>query len=74
MGLLQGCPARLECVPIVYNAYFTEQEQEYAFVLANDEDVLVGRKFIAVLCAKQAADCYTSLSVCCINRLLPATL
>ena len=126
-------PAKLECVPIVYNDYFTEQEPEYIFVLANDEDVPVGyiicsadyekfvrlmqteyrdrvlavcpeevglidfflkaleaiqdrpvhfhidllpecqrqgwgRKLIATLCDKLAADGYTSLSVCCTNR------
>ena len=33
---------KLESVPILYNDYFTEQEPEYVFVLADETDTVVG--------------------------------
>lgn len=33
---------RLESVPIMFNDYFTEQEPEFAFVLADDNDLPAG--------------------------------
>lgn len=35
-------PNKLESVPILYNDYFTEQEPEYVFVIANQDDVAKG--------------------------------
>lgn len=35
-------PSKLETVPIMFNDYFTEQEPENIFVLANDDDKAVG--------------------------------
>lgn len=35
-------PNKLEIVPILYNDYFTEQEPEYVFVIADKDDVAKG--------------------------------
>lgn len=35
-------PNKLESVPILYNDYFTEQEPEYVFVIADKDDVAKG--------------------------------
>ncbi len=35
-------PEKLECVPIIYHDYFIEHEPQYAFVLADENDVAMG--------------------------------
>lgn len=47
----QKHPRLMRALPVIYNDYFTEQEPEHVFVLADDADVPVGY----ILCAADYA-------------------